>query len=269
MLRPMRLLSLLALFLCLTGAARAVDFGMDQAEVMRELGKPVSKLNRNGREVWMYPKNVRIEFEGGKVVEMKGVQLPTENTEKPEVAIPLPVVEKKTPAEEAAEKAAAEAEERMEKQMAAEDAKARAALEKSIGDLESMHDHAQTPVAPPSFDYVAFVIEMVVKTLLTLAAVILSCKYWGAEVSWPGLFLVAGADTAVRAVVTLIGEAAMGMPSLFYADEALAAIAMVILLKRVSYNHALAQAVQITLTTKTFTVVVGSFLVTVLMHALK
>ncbi|HET7538096.1 MAG TPA: hypothetical protein VFJ90_16665, partial [Candidatus Didemnitutus sp.] len=60
----------------------------------------------------------------------------------------------------------------------------------------------------------------------------------------------------------------MHMPSLFYADEAAAAVVMVILLKRVSYNHSLNQAVTITLTTKTFSVVVGSFLVTILMRAL-
>jgi hypothetical protein len=72
----------------------------------------------------------------------------------------------------------------------------------------------------------------------------------------------------VRTVVTLIGEVLMGMPSLFYAAEAVAAFVMVLMLRRVSYNRALAQAVQIMLTTKTFSIVVGSFLVTVLLNLL-
>ncbi len=265
----MRLLSLLALFLWLAGSVVAIDFGMEKAEVAKEMGQPVSKLNRNGREVWIYPKNVRIEFEGGKVADIKGLQLPTEKTDAAPVpaAAPKPV-KAEDAAAKAAAKAAADADAQLEKQMAAEDAKARAALEKSIGEMEDAHDKARTPPPPPPFNYLGFGIGLVVKCGLTLAAIVLSCKYWGVEVAWNGMLIVAAADTGVRAAVGIVGEVLMKMPSLFYADEALGAIVMLILLKRVSYNHSLGQAVQITMTTKTFTVVVGSFLVTVLMRAL-
>ena len=96
----------------------------------------------------------------------------------------------------------------------------------------------------------------------------LTCKYWGAEVFWSGLLTVALADVAVRAVIGLVFLLVLKMPSLFNADEAVAGIAMVLVLRKVSINRSLAQAVQITMTTKTFSVVVGSFLVTMLLQLL-
>ena len=58
------------------------------------------------------------------------------------------------------------------------------------------------------------------------------------------------------------------MESLFYADEAVAAIVMVLVLRKVSINRSLAQAVQITMTSKVFSIVVGSFLFVMFMHLL-
>jgi uncharacterized membrane protein YdcZ (DUF606 family) len=43
---------------------------------------------------------------------------------------------------------------------------------------------------------------------------------------------------------------------------------MVLVLRKVSINQSLAQAVQITMTTKVFSVVVGSFLFVMFMHVL-
>jgi hypothetical protein len=113
---------------------------------------------------------------------------------------------------------------------------------------------------------VNFLVGLAVKWLLTLAALKLTCKYWGCEIFWSGLMTVAAVDVGVRAVIGLVGFLALKMTSLFYADEAIAAIAMVIVLRKVSINQSLAQAVQITMTTKTFTVVVGSFLFVLLLH---
>jgi len=284
----MRIATLFAVFVLLAGEGFAVYLGMDKAELTQELGQPLSKMSRDGRAIWIYPKGVRIELEAGKVALVKGmewsegpaaappadapVETPaTEKTPPPATTGGADAKEKTAPKPEAARKAAAEkaaAEEaRLEKQAAEADAKARAEMEKAIGQLEGLHDQPPA-VHERVFDGLGFVLGLVIKCLLTLAAVCLSAKYWGAEIAWIGLLWVSGVDTGVRAIITLIGELLLQMPSLFYADEAVAAFVMVLMLRRVSYNRALAQAVQITLTTKTFSIVVGSFLVTVLLNLL-
>ncbi|MBI2498532.1 MAG: hypothetical protein HYV75_11650, partial [Opitutae bacterium] len=157
---------------------------------------------------------------------------------------------------------------RQEKQWAEAEAKARAEMEKSLTDLENIHNQPPPAVGPPKFSPIEFLLGLVVKWALTLAALKLTCKYWSCEVFWSGLMIVAAADLGVRTVVGLVASLALQMMSTFYADEAIAAIAMVLVLRKVSINQSLAQAVQITMTTKVFSVVVGSFLSVLLLHLL-
>jgi hypothetical protein len=232
--------------------------------VIHELGHPISSVARGNTEIMTYPKGVRITLKAGKVTEVVGL--------KPAEAAATAVEPAAEPAAEAPEPALTkeQAQElaRMEKQQAAADAKARAELEKSLTDLENMHSQPATHLLPPPFDFLSFGIGLAVKWVLTLAALKLSCKYWGSDVFWTGLMLVALVDVLVRGIVGLIGFKLLHMMSLFYADEALAGLAMVLVLRKVSINQRLALAVEITLTTKTFSIVVGSFLVTILLHAL-
>ncbi len=78
---------------------------------------------------------------------------------------------------------------------------------------------------------------------------------------------VAAVDVAIRMVIGLLFALVLDMPT-FYADEAIAAFAMVMVLRKVSINQSLAQAVQITMTTKVFSIVVGSFLFVVMLNLL-
>jgi hypothetical protein len=271
-LSAMRLRCLIAVFFLLGGVAgAAVRYDMTKDELLKELGKPTSVLVKGGREVLTYPNNVRIELEHGKVVSVKGLDIVA--AEAAEAAAVVAAEQKK--AEEAAAKVEAEQqkkldeeEARAEKAAAAADAKARAEMEKAIGDMENMHGGAPTLPAQESFAVGEFLLGLVVKWLLMVAALKLTTKYWNADVEWKGLMLAAAADTGVRAVVLFIGERLLKMFSVFYADEALAAIVLVLVLRKVSTNQSLQQAVTITMTCKVFSVVVGSFLVTVLLHAL-
>jgi hypothetical protein len=164
--------------------------------------------------------------------------------------------------EQAAERA------RQEKKWAEEEAKNRTEMEKSLTELENLHSKPPL-LGPPKFKLSDFLVGLVLKWVLTLAALKLTCKYWGAEVFWSGLMTVAGVDVLVRSAIGLVGLLLLHMSSLFYADEAVAAIAMVVVLRKVSINQSLAQAVQITMTTKVFSVVVGSVLVVMLLTALR
>ena len=271
----MRLRWLLAAFLLLSGAHAAVEYGMSKPALMQELGKPTSVLARpgSGREVLIYPKGVRIELEQGKVVSVKGIDLvaaatnsaataaPEEKAEPEPAAPPEP---KLTPAEQ---KAQAEAEAKAEREAAASAAKARAEMEKAIGQMERDHDRDMKPPPRRSFDFVGFGINLVLKWLLMIAALKLTTKYWNADIDWQGLMIAAGADTSARMVVGLIG-ALMGTSSLFYVDEAAASVVLVLVLRKVSTNQSLQQAVTITMTCKTFSIVVGSFVSVFVMHSL-
>ena len=48
---------------------------MTKQELLRELGKPTSLLTKGGREILIYPNNVRIELDQGRVVSVKGLDL--------------------------------------------------------------------------------------------------------------------------------------------------------------------------------------------------
>jgi len=255
---------------CLVAAAvhAAVEPGMARVNVLQELGRPISAVARGNTEVLTYKDGVKITLKDGKVTDIKGLTpaegapaeaAPAETAAPEPEEPPEPVLTKEQQAEQA----------RLEKQFADEQAKGRAEMEKTLTDLENLHNQPPAVHEKPKFDAVGFLLGLVLKWLLTLAALKLTCKYWGCEVFWSGLMTVAAVDVAVRSVIGLIGFLLLDMSSLFYADEAVAAIVMVLVLRKVSINQSMAQAVQITMTTKVFSVVVGSFLFVVMLNLLR
>ena len=237
----------------------AVQPGTARVNVLQELGTPLSALARGGTEVMTYPGGVRVTLKDGRVTEITGLK---PAAAAPAAAAPAP----EQPKEPAPSKAQIDEQARMEKKFAEADGKARTEMEKSITELENMHSQPSKLLMSQKFNAGNFLFGLALKWVLTLAALKLTCKYWGAEVFWNGLMTVALVDVLVRGVIGFIGLKLLSMMSLFYADEAAASAAMVLVLRKVSINQSLAQAVQITMTTKTFTVVVGSFLVTVLLQ---
>ena len=261
------------LMLLLAARAGAVYYGESKAELIAELGRPTSVLMRGDREILIYPGGGRIELVGGKVELVKGIEVREG---------PLPVMPVPDPAAEAAQKAAEEkaAAEKLAAEKAAnppapdpeavfqaQAAAARAQMEKTLEQLDN------PPPAPDllvetAFNLVAFLVGLGVKALMMLAALKLTCKYWDVQVSWPGLLIAALADTGARAVVLLLFEQVLQMPSAFFADEAIGAIVLLLVLKRVSYNQSTQQAVMVTMTSKVFSIVVGSFLSVLILRSI-
>ncbi len=253
------------IFLACLAAAWALTPDATREQVIEELGKPGSVAKLGGREIMIYPKGVRIELEGGKVVATKGIALSDAVVapEPPAVAKPVQKKENKPALTEKQQKPTVAG-----KDAAEPDYTPAAAMDKAVEGMEKSHEQDQHPPLPKKFSVTGFVLGMILKFLLTVAALKLACKYWGAEVFWSALFTVSGADVLVRAAMELIGELLLGFPTLFMADELVAGIVMLFLLKKLSVNHAIGQAAQLTLTTKTFSVVVGSFLITVILRLL-
>jgi hypothetical protein len=251
-------------------AQAAVRYEMSKAEVIQELGKPTSALLRpgSGREILIYPKGVRIELEKDKVISVKGIDLAAAEQAAASAAEEKPdpdkgVAAKLTP-EEA--KAVATAEAEADYKVSAVKGQAQAEMEKAITEMENHSTQTGLEKIMPPFQLKKFIFEIIIKWLLMIAALKLTCKYWGADVDWGGLMLAAGADTGVRAVVAIVGKVILKAFTLFYLDEALGAVVLIFVLRKVSTNQSLQQAVTITMTSKVFSTVVGSFLVTVLLN---
>jgi len=260
---------LTGLFLLTASAASALNLGATRDQVIAELGKPTSTAARGDHEILLYPKGVRLDLEGGRVVSAKGISLADPAAVATTAEPPTPV----KPAEAGPAKASTLPQSTSISPVAEPDAsqdmaKVQARLEKSVEAVVDHQDQALRAPPKPSFNGVSFAVGVILKLLMTVAALKLACKYWGCEVFWSGILTVAVVDALVRAGMTLLGIVVLGFPTLFYADEATAALVMVLVLKKVSINRSTAQAVQLTLTTKTFTIVVGSFLVTVILRLL-
>lgn len=271
----MRSLWLAGFFLAWVATAVALSPDATREQVIAELGKPTSVAKLGKREIMIYPKGVRLELEEGRIVAAKGITLEASGTT---VAVvqpaptPAPAEEdddKEPPLTEQEKKRIAAEEAAAEKEFA-QDGKGHGPidLDKAVENLSKDHEQAQKTPPSRSFDYVGFAIELFLKFLLTVAALKLACKYWGAEVFWSGIMTVCAVDVAVRGGIALIGEVLLDFPTLFMADELVASIVMMLLLKKLSINHSITQAVELTLTTKTFSIVVGSFVVTVLLRIL-
>jgi len=238
----------------------AVEIGTERIMVIHELGRPTYSVAKKNTEILTYAGGVRITLTDGRVSAMAGLKSAAGAT-----VSPAPVPE--SAADRAVTKAEADDFARMEKAQADADSAARMKMEKAIEEMESNHDH---PVrrAPPVFNLKEFAVGVILKAILTLAALKLTCKYWGCEIFWSGLITVSVVDAAIRGAMGLLGTLWLQTPSLFYVDEAIAAGVMVTILRKVSINQSMAQAVQVTMTAKTFSIVVGSLLITVLLRAI-
>jgi len=255
--------------ICFAGAPllAVVEPGTARVNVLQELGRPAAAVARGNTEVLTYKDGVRITLKDGRVTEITGTRAGAAASATPGGSPPVAEPAAEAPTEPVLTKEELAEQARQEKKWAEEAAKNRAEMEKSLTDLENLHSKP-LPLGPPKFIWFDFLVGVVVKWVLTLAALKLTCKYWGAEVFWSGLMTVAAVDVLVRSAIGLVGFLLLHMSSLFYADEAVAGIAMVLVLRKVSINQSLAQAVQITMTTKVFSVVVGSFLFVLLLHAM-
>jgi hypothetical protein len=193
------------------------------------------------------------------------VQVETPVAEPAAVAAPtLPAAKAEAPAQKAEQKPAQSVEDKAEKEMEAERTKQQAEFEKAIAQLENPQVRAE----PAHSAWAELLVGLAVKALMMLVALKFTTKYWDFNIEWAGLAIAAGADTAVRAVVGVLGEIVLKLPSLFYADEALAALVLVAVLRKVSHNKSLARAVTITMTVKVFSTVVGSMVAVAVMNGL-
>ncbi len=278
-----RFACLLGLVLFASGAGAAVHYDMSRAELVKELGKPASTLKSpSGREVLLYPNGVRIELDKGVVVSVKGLD--------------LAAVEEATKAA-AAEKASAEEQARIEKEIE-DKAKAEAAAQaapkaaapgetaaapagngqytmlQAVTALEKREAHKAATEeknyrkAAAVFSLARFFIELGLGWVVMVLGLKLTAKYWSVDIDWSGILIAAAAETGTSAAIGLIGEYVFHTTSLYAIDRIAATIVLVLVLRKVSTNQSLKQAVSIALGSRLFTMLVKVALFTLFLNAM-
>ena len=244
----------------------AVYLGMDRVSLVGELGSPASRAAMGTHEILLYPNGVRIELEAGKVVDVQGMSYGTkppavstvQNTPKP--VAETPKVQK--PAQSEADKAA-QAEAEVEKQAYAAQSKER---EDAILEMEKAHTAPQE-TTNPGMDPTRLLVELFLRWGVMVLALKLTCLFWGVTVEWPGLMLAALADAVTRMMMHMVANYFLHLPSFFFVENGIAAIVLVIVLTKVSINRSVGQAVQLAISSKTFSLVVWALLVTTMMRS--
>jgi hypothetical protein len=269
-------------------AGAAVHYDMPKAELLKELGKPTSTLKHpgSGREVLNYPNGVRIELEKGVVVSIKGLD--------------MVAVDEATKAA-AAEKAAAEEQARIEKEIedkAKAEAAAKAApavspggktapvatapagkngtytMEQAVAALEKREAHKAAKEekdykkAAAVFSLARFFVELLLGWVVMVLGLKLTAKYWSVDIDWSGILLAAAAETGTSAAIGLIGEYVFHTTSLYYLDRLAATIVLILVLRKVSTNQSLNQAVSIAIGSRLFTMLVKVLLFTLVLNAM-
>jgi hypothetical protein len=248
--------------LLFTGRCLAVYLGMDRAALVQELGPPVSRAAMGAHEILLYPNDVRIELQDGKVVDVEGMSYrtkppaisPVQNA--PATVAETPKVETPAPGEvDTATQAEAPATENE-----------RAKMEDAVMQMEKTHDE---PQETPSQGKVAMklLVEFFLRWVVMVFALKLTCIFWGVTVEWPGLMLAALADAVTRMTLHLAAIYFLHLPSFFFVENGVAAVVLVIVLMKVSINRGVKQAVQLTLTSKTFALVVWAVVITVMLRS--
>jgi hypothetical protein len=255
--RSWNLIATIFLFFAVVGKAELVAPGMARIHVLQELGEPASAMSRGGIEVLAYRNGAKITLVDGLVTEAVGLPPPSDRENAAETKIAAqPVISAEEQAIIAAEEAA----------LSQQGAEQQVRIEQILSELENRHSNPRANLAPPKFNLVTFLAGFLINTIVTLLAVKLTSKYWGYEILWGSIAIVAIVDNAVRTAVSMGGKLLLGMPTVFYADEAISAIVMVMLVRKMSTSQSLNQAIQITMTTKVFTIVAGSFFVTMFLQ---
>jgi hypothetical protein len=247
--------------LAATVAASALDYGMTREQVLHELGRPTSDMAVGNRLILTYPQNVRIELVDGKVAVVKGLAVVDGAFRPPGYVSPAA----KAQAVAVAQVAAKKEEDAFRQEITGGQAKPGAELEKTIGQIEEMSRPA-VPAAAKGFDGPAFLLEAILKALMVLLALLAAARFWNCGLLFGGVVLAVSADALTRTAVDFAGTQWLGLPTLFGADEAIAGLALLLVLKQVAINRSTPVVARVVLATKTFTLVIGSFVVTVLLR---
>lgn len=230
-------LSLMLLFL---PAAHGIQLGADRADVVQELGRPLSSAERGDREILYYPKNCKVVLIQGKVTECSG-QLLTQHQPAPPpppAAAPVPISapDISTPKPETPPAPPATA----------------VSTTAAPPIAAAIHPAPVVPVHPlPEPDYESernsppstllsigiIFATLIVQFGLTIAALKIAFHYQQMDTLWPGLLSIAAIDVVLQSIFALTLFFQTGEIRLGIAGAGLPGLAMIFAIRKFCFDQ--------------------------------
>jgi|GEM_PF-803203 len=270
-----------SLLTALPSQAAGIRPGMTRTQVEEALGAPNAVLNRNGREVLLYPQNGRVELAGDAVVELENVAVdnaPASASEPAQTPSPLPPSATLPPrSEPAVGPAQSPAKNLAPSPPSSPPSTTAEAREKKF--LEDNGFITTAPIAlPPGWKETASTARapasksrasslgtlLLVGGLCRIAIMIVVLKFafhWAdVHADWSQMVVPALADTLFRTVIILIANYFFGTTELFYADEAVAYLVLIFVLMKTTHACTLPRALAVAGASKLVSMVLSSLL---------
>lgn len=233
----------------------AVSLGATKAQVIEELGKPLSQASGGGREILSYPKGVRLTLIEGRVESAKGILLTGEETEAPatktapKIAAPAPV------AEESTETADTEPSTTATPQLKSPAPKNPTNQSPGAQSIPAKPPHTFDPAAyaeqereppksTPALPVVGVVLLLGFHFIATLLALKLAFKFWNMDALFTGLLAIGGIDLGVHVVLELLGPVTYNLSKMPAVENGLAGFVLIFTIRHFCFNKNIADAIQ-------------------------
>lgn len=252
-----------ALILCVSMLVAAycrgeIGIGDARDDVLRQLGKPTSIARRGDHEIFLYPKGGRVEFVGGKVADVKGpLPMPVVPPPAP-VLTPAPVTEPAVTAPKATAPAAKETPPKAPPTQKTPPPKPvasptgdfnPAAMSEELAKQVEKMDTAWGPaperhtIHSPLDSLPEFLTGLAMRFVFTVAALKLAFKYWEMDAFWKGVFLIAGIDAALHAILKLLGPASGGFTTMVGVENGIPGLVLIYTINRFCFNKRIQNAI--------------------------
>lgn len=232
----------------------AVSLGATKAQVIEELGKPLSQASGGGREILSYPKGVRLVLVDGRVESAKGILLTGEETESAEAAKPPP---KTPPPASAAEEPAETKETETPASPPAQSptpnhpnptssptGKAPAAKPTHTFDPAAYAEPEHEAKSSPALPFVGVALLLGFHFVATVIALKLAFKFWNMDSLFTGLLAIAGIDLAVHIGLELLGPVTYNLSKMPAVENGLAGFVLIFTIRHFCFNKNIADAIQ-------------------------
>ncbi len=129
---------------------------------------------------------------------------------------------------------------------AAANAAANAALSAHIEKMDTAWGEApHLPKSHGPLDSLpSFIVGLLLRFGLTIAALKLAFKFWEMDAFWAGIFSIAGIDLALHAILELLGPATGGLTSMSAVENGIPGIVLIFTINRFCFNKRLQNAVR-------------------------
>lgn len=269
-----RVLALLASLCWLALAQAEVAIGDSKDVVLQQTGAPSSRASRGSREFFIYPNGGRVEFEAGRVVDIRG-PLPSAAPTPAPTPAPAPATPEPVPITPPAPTAAAPitaskaAQPNGSPTTQAVDDSALGSLTRSVEKMDTAWgERPSVPVVQSTISWGRLLVSVLLHFGVTLLALRIAFKIEKMDSFWAGTFAIVGIDAAVYAVLEVLGPYTAGVTSGRALESAVGALVMVGTIRKFCFSKRLEYAVATAMSVKLIVYLCDLFLFVFILNSL-